>query len=154
MLGPPPAGAGQTIRRSPANGEALLHARYDLRAADGLRLCSVSREMAAAQIAAGSVVLVQGRAGAYLRPAAPGPLPESRTHHGGRRTWHGPIEPGQGAPARYGHAPGARAWPQPRATVEPLAVEGVEGQSFLRYPQPSELTCGPKFPTLAKRGLK
>jgi hypothetical protein len=78
MIPAPPARAPQIIRRSPANGEALLHARYDLRAADGLRLCSVSREAAERQIAAGTVELVQGRAGAYLRPVGLAPPEYSR----------------------------------------------------------------------------
>jgi len=94
---------GEHIRRSPANGMGLLQERYDLRAADGLLLCSVSRDAAVREIGAGTVELCHGRHGAYLRPTAAGPLPDGRTHHGGRRTWHGPAEPGQGAPARYRH---------------------------------------------------
>jgi hypothetical protein len=104
IVNTPPAVAGQRIRHSPADGIALLHHRYDVRAADGLLLCTVSRDAAAREIAAGTVELCQGPHGAYLRPAANGPLPDNRTHHGGHRTWHGPVEPGQGAPANYDHA--------------------------------------------------
>jgi hypothetical protein len=99
-----PAASGQHPRLSPANTEGLLHDRYDLRAADGLRICTVTRDAAARQIEAGTVELIQGPSGAYLRPVASGLLPDGRTHHGGHRTWHGPVEPGQGAPARYDHA--------------------------------------------------
>jgi hypothetical protein len=100
-----PAARGQRTRLSPANGIVLLLDRYEVRAADGLLLCTVSRDAAARQIAAGTVELAYGRHGAYLRPiAASTPTPERDTHRGGRRTWHGPLEPGQGAPARYRHA--------------------------------------------------
>jgi|ERR1017187_4192715 hypothetical protein len=100
----PPAASGQYPRLSPAHTEGLLCDHYDVRAPDGLRICTVSRDAAARQVAAGTVELVHGPSGVYLRPTASGSLPEGRTHHGGHRTWRGPIEPGQGAPARYDHA--------------------------------------------------
>jgi len=100
----PPAARPRDIRLSPADGIALLRQRYDLRAADGLLICTVTRDAAARQIAAGVVELRQGRSGAYLQPVAREALPEGRTYQGGRRTWHGPVRPGVEGPARYAHA--------------------------------------------------
>lgn len=104
MMGPPGAERPQSFRRGPADGTGLLHERYDLRAADGTLICSVARDAAARELAAGRVELRQGSSGAYLRPVAREVLPEDRAHHGGHRTWRGPVQPGSGAPARYSHA--------------------------------------------------
>lgn len=64
------ARAVQDIRLSPADVKTLLHERYDVRAADGRQICTVSRDAAAAQIAGGTVELVQGPSGAYLKPTS------------------------------------------------------------------------------------
>jgi hypothetical protein len=63
------SGRGQDIRFSPADGAALLHQSYDLRARDGKVIATVSRERAQRGIAAGALELWKGPAGAYLRSA-------------------------------------------------------------------------------------
>jgi hypothetical protein len=60
----------QHIRRSPADGKALLMCSYELRGRDGKRVCSVARGDAERGIAAGFLELWNGPAGAYLRSAA------------------------------------------------------------------------------------
>jgi hypothetical protein len=75
----PPAASGQDIRLSPACAKGLLHERYDLRGRDGLRICIVSRDAAARQIAVGTVELVLGASGAYLR-ATSLPYPDQARH--------------------------------------------------------------------------
>ena len=77
----PPARPFQDIRLSPADGKALLRERYDVRGADGRRICTVLRDSAAALIAAGTVELMQGPSGAYLRPTSLAyPLEPRHTH--------------------------------------------------------------------------
>lgn len=81
MKSPPAARAVQNIRLSPADVKPLLHSRYDVRAADGRRICTVSRDAAAIQIAAGTVELVQGESGCYLtRTSLAYPLEPRHTH--------------------------------------------------------------------------
>jgi hypothetical protein len=70
-----PAAAETNIRLSPADTGALLMRAYDLRGRDGNRVCTVAREEAERGIAAGSLELWKGPAGAYLRSASL-PYPE------------------------------------------------------------------------------
>ena len=66
---PPGARAHTDIRLSPAKSGTLLMRSYDLRGRDGKLVCSVSREQALQGVAAGSLELWSGAAGAYLRAA-------------------------------------------------------------------------------------
>src|SRR4051812_35498369 len=100
MTGPSAVRAHVEFRRSPAEGRGLLHDSYELRGRDGLLICRVSRHRAEEGIAAGQLVLRDGKHGAYLSAAGPAAvsLQDRTKHQGSGRTWLGPREPGAGAP--------------------------------------------------------
>lgn len=81
MTGPPTARPSRNIRLSPADGIALSHDRYDLRARDGMLICHVSRDHAERGIATGTLELWRGPDGAYLRAAASLVYPEHERRH-------------------------------------------------------------------------
>jgi hypothetical protein len=127
----PPATTGENTGPSPPSPITLPRATYDLRAADGHLICPVSRERAAAGIAAGELMLRTDRRGEYLAAVDLAYPPEAR-----RSERSHSLHPLQGDPASKAY----------RGVVNEVEVKtGAPAESlrtFAPYPVPDQRTPG------------